>query len=88
MPTIWKFTLQPTDSQVIDMPAGAKVLTAAVQGYDVCLWAEVNPESPSRPRRFRMFGTGHPMPSEPGLYVGTAILSGGSLVLHVYEQPS
>jgi hypothetical protein len=85
--TIWKFTPILDDESVatVEMPVGAMVLTAREQGTELCIWAEVDPEAATETRRFHVFGTGHPMSCYLGDYVGTAMLYGGKLVLHVYE---
>lgn len=70
------------------MPAGAKVLTAREQGDDVCLWAEVDPAAALEMRRFAVYSTGSEIPVIPGIYIGTAMLAAGRLVLHVYESPN
>lgn len=82
--TIWKFLIDPVSLEG-RLPAGAKILTAREQGEQICVWAEVDPAAPMMTRRFAVYGTGHEMPDNPGAYIGTAMLHGGSLVFHVYE---
>ncbi len=72
--------------QRLDLPDGARVLTVAAQADRVTLWAEVDVDHPPRERRFRTYGTGHPLPPEPGQYLGTAHLVNQGLVVHVYEE--
>lgn len=86
--TIWKYRLETTDLQIIDIPRGATFLSVQVQErFGPCMWALVNEESPKFGHRIRIFGTGHPMDSIGG-YVGTYQLSGGALVFHVFvERP-
>lgn len=79
---IWKFTLTP--GQPVMMPAG-KVLSAHGQHDKICVWAEVDPSTPLRPRHFNVYGTGHTLPEMPGYFLGTALIDGGNLVFHVYE---
>ncbi|MCK8787655.1 hypothetical protein M0638_25130 [Roseomonas sp. NAR14] len=82
---VWKFVLTPKCT--ISMPEGAELLHVAAQGGEVCLWALVNPERPVETRRFRAFGTGHAIPAGLSLrFVGTALLAGGALVFHVFEE--
>lgn len=83
--TIWKLTLTKSE-QTIELPQGAHVLTVREQGENICLWVKVNPAAPVCPRRFFVCGTGHDMPPEAarGEYLGTAMLQGGGLVLHVF----
>lgn len=83
MKAIWKFAL--SEHCTLDMPRGATILTAREQGDDVCIWAEVDPKAPLEKREFRVFGTGFELPEKVMVYRGTAMLSSGRLVLHVYE---
>ena len=86
--TIWKFMPQLDEDNAaiatVEMPIGARVLTAREQGNELCLWAEVDPSAATEMRSFQVFGTGHEMPDVIGAYVGTAMLYSGKLVLHVY----
>ena len=83
MNTIWKYELNPVLKD-IQVPRNAKVLTAAAQGDNICVWVELNPDEPADDvRRFEVFGTGHVIPKGERRYVGTAFL--GILVFHVYE---
>ncbi len=75
-------TLATGDAQ-IEMPYKHRILTAREQGDDICVWAEVDTTSPMIARRFRVVGTGHDAPGD-ATYIGTAMLLGGRLVLHVY----
>lgn len=82
---IWKYKLDITDSQSIDMPVGAMVLSVHRQGPDLCIWALVEPSEPMHPRVFEVHGTGNPMDaSGKRLYVGTVVV--GALVWHVFER--
>ena len=86
--TIWKFNLKATDTQTIEMPAGAVVLTVQVQNGTPCLWAMVDPEESASKRIFKTFGTGHQIDNSrnvPLLFVGTYQLLDGNLVFHVFE---
>jgi len=84
MKAIWKFGL--SENCTVEMPQGARILTVREQGNDVALWAEVDPKAPRERRQFRLYGTGFELPSNKLLnYLGTAMIMGGSLVLHAYE---
>lgn len=84
MTTIWKYPLMPTEEQVIDMPGNARILYVDNQGEFVTLWAMVEPDAASEPRKFRIVGTGHD--ADPDLpYIGSCQLHKGSLVWHVFE---
>lgn len=88
MRTIYKYTVRP-DQLKVQMPKGARILTAREQFGGICVWAEVDTDQPNEMRHFEVYGTGHRMPSndmgQSREYIGTAHLDGGSLVLHVYE---
>ncbi|WP_456316466.1 DUF7352 domain-containing protein [Teichococcus vastitatis] len=51
----------------------------------MCVWAEVDPDTPSTPRRFNVVPSGTAPPEMPGSYLGMVLLQGGTTVLHVYE---
>lgn len=83
--TIWKFTIAP--SCPILMPVGAKMLHVHEQNDNICLWAEVDAaETATEFRTFWVYGAGHSLPDDPGVYIGTVHLHVSSLVFHVYEQ--
>lgn len=92
--TIWKYPLKITDKQILQMPEGAKLLSAQMQGNTLCLWALVNPGAPTQPREIEVFGTGNPMLVQLGdcafgaqverHYISTAIA--GALVWHIFER--
>ena len=83
METIYKYELAQAETQTIDMPEGAKVLTVQVQRGCPCLWALVESTNPLVARHFRIYGTGHSFVH--GEYIGSFQLMGGDLVFHVFE---
>jgi hypothetical protein len=84
---IWKFPLQLTDRQEIEMPEGAVILSVQVQRSQVCLWALVEPGASKVKRQFRIHGTGHDVPDVDKLdFIGTIQNNGGDLVFHVFEE--
>ena len=83
--TIWKFSLTFPGKAEVSMPAGAKVLLAREQGNNICVWAEVDPNANPMIRQFAVYGTGNPMPANPGRCIGTAMLFNGAAVYHFYE---
>ena len=84
MKSIWKYPLEVTDEQTISAPSGAKLLHVALQGGDLCVWAEVSPAAIKAPLPIRIYGTGHDLPDDPGKHLGTFMLEGGTLVFHAY----
>lgn len=88
MDRIFKFQLAVDDIQDVDMPTGCAVLSVQAQRNVPCIWAMVDPNAPKIRRRFRTYGTGHPMEDAGAFphYVGTYQLQNGSLVYHVFTD--
>jgi len=84
MKTIWKFEL-PIEG-TIEMPIGAEILGVQVQRDEPRLWAMVDPSAPKEKRQFKIYGTGHTMPDNPGKYVGTFQIAEGTFIFHVFEK--
>ena len=82
---IWKWLLEVTGTQVIGVPRGAKFLDVQMQGAACCLWALCEEDAPREARRIAIYGTGNPMPDEPGEYIATFQMAGGALVFHAFE---
>lgn len=84
--SVWKYTVPVTDVFTLNIPVGSTVLSVAVQGRDVNLWAEVDTSKPTVARRFRVAGTGHAIPAdESRRFIGTFLLQDGLLVFHLFE---
>lgn len=84
---IWKFTLALTDRQTLQVPAGAQLLTVQLQFDSPQLWALVNENTPASQCEeavIAIYGTGHPMPDNPGRYLATFQQAGGALVRHAF----
>lgn len=92
IPTIWKYPLTITDEQTVEMPAGARLLSAQFQAGELVLWAMVEPYGPRVARTVRVIGTGNTFSLPPGCaYVATAQEPLRPLVWHVFvddETPS
>lgn len=86
MKSIWKFSLDIVHIQTIEMPAGAEILCTQVQGGVLCIWALVDPRAKLECRVLNVIGTGHPVDDAPKKYIGTAQMSDGRLVWHVFER--
>ena len=86
MKTIYKYPLIITDSQIVEMPKGAKILTVQTQNDTVCLLALVDTERPPEQHTIFIFGTGHPfLLNKSATYLGTVQTNNGMLVWHVFE---
>jgi len=84
--TIWKFPLAVTDVQDVPMPADAQVASVQLQGGQLMAWALVSPDAPIVNRRFRVIGTGNPVPDVAMTYRGSVQM--GLFVWHVFEEHS
>lgn len=82
--TIWKYELNMSDEQVIEMPQGTEILSVQVQNGKPCLWAFINfPAREKETRVIEMYGTGHPIHGEGRKFIDTFQL--GEFVGHVFE---
>ncbi len=93
MKTVWKFPI-PTQDGIIDilMPKNAEILHVADQYGQICLWALVDSDAEKVIRKFRIYGTGHPLVVNAhtgyntyDTYVGTAMQLDGKLLWHIFE---
>jgi hypothetical protein len=84
--TIWKSVLKLEDVQKIMVPDGSELLCAREQFEQICVWYRCDPKAEKSPRSIAIVGTGNPAPGADGRYLGTASLSGGSLMFHVFER--
>lgn len=86
MKAVYKYPLEITDEQVVNMPLNAKILCVQIQRSVPCLWVEVNTEETEfEERKIYIHGTGHEY-EEEGSYIGTIQLYDGRLVFHVFEE--
>ena len=86
---VYEFPLGFAHGGEIDivMPRGAELLHVAEQHGTPCIWALVRTgTSDAQTRRFRIAGTGHPIPDDRiHRHVGSFLMEGGALVFHVFE---
>jgi hypothetical protein len=85
---IFKWTLAAADRQTLMLPVQAELLSIQTQDGAPQMWALVDECAARELRTFATYGTGNPMPDDPGTYVGTYQLRGGAMVFHVFETPS
>jgi hypothetical protein len=86
MRTIHKYPLSMSDEQVIMLPFGARMLSAQMQGDNLCLWVELNPEADrTECRVIEIYGTGNPMiDGVARRHIST--VQSGPMVWHVFEN--
>lgn len=82
---IFKYILEIKDLNCISMPRGAEIISCQAQNEQLCLWARVHPQAKMDDRVFRIYGTGHQLPSYWGDHIHLATVQIRSLVWHVYE---
>ena len=82
MRSIWKFKIGAIDD-IVEMPVGATILSAAVQGQEVYIWAIVDVNAPTAKRIIRMFTTGSYIQTDGLEFVGTVFVDW--LVFHVFD---
>lgn len=83
--TIYKYGLED-EVCTVQMPEGAKVLSAHVQNGSICIWALVDPSKPMVLRTFKVIGTGWKIEDTQLEFIGTVLLESGRLVFHVFEE--
>ncbi len=88
MKTIWKYTLEIINEQIIDMPKGARILprSLTLQHQEPVFWALVETDNNMERRVFNILLTGKPANEayEKDTYIGTFQI--GPLVYHVFEK--
>jgi len=88
MRTIHKYAVDARGEFTLLLPLDARILSVQTQGAAgrPQMWVLVNPCAPPQVRKFRLFGTGHPVESNDDLeYVGTFQMEDGNLVFHLFE---
>ncbi|MGC4886612.1 DUF7352 domain-containing protein [Micromonospora sp. DT227] len=85
---IFRYTI-PVDDQWHTIPLSGPVVMVGAQLADVVeFWAIHSPGAPQLARKFRVFGTGQPLPDDAKTYVGTVEVRAplGRLVWHLMEH--
>lgn len=92
--TIWRFRVPFGDTpNVLNWPAGATPLSAALIGNDIDIWASVpDPDAPTVSKPFLLAGTGHLIPHHVE-HVETLMQQhhaapDGRFVWHLFHNPA
>jgi len=91
MKTIYKYKLKQQEIVEVEMPKGARVLTAQAQGVHVWIWAIVDADpKETEMRRFAILKTGQSISFNTDVltHVGSVQFDEGGLVYHVFEYPA
>lgn len=88
MKTIFKYPIYKIEDEIsINLPSGAKILSAQIQREILCIWALIDTDNPLSLRIFRIIGTGHHIDDENKLiYINTFQMNNGKLVFHLFEK--
>lgn len=81
---IYKYPLDWVETQAIRVPAGIEPLALQPQDGVPTLWAKVDEDAILEAHTVYIFGTGAPMPTDPGRYLGT--IQAGSFVFHFFME--
>lgn len=82
---VWKFNLSVQSELKVSMPVGAQIISVQLQNDTPVMWAIVDTQAEKETKIFRVYGTGHNMPSMGLFYIGTWQEKSG-FVWHLFEQ--
>ena len=82
MKVIYKYQLQTTDEQVINMPVDHKVLHVGGQDKVLTMWVEVEADGPTEDFLIEIMGTGNEYEEENRKHIGSAVCP--PFVWHVF----
>jgi len=89
MKTIYKYNLEITDRQSLELPKNADILSVKNQDNKLCLWAYVDTEIEEKTiHEIEVFGTGNPIFENSKTvreFLGTCVMPNG-LVWHVFKR--
>ena len=68
-----------------EIPAGAQILSVAIQFGAPVMWAKVDPEAEKKTRSLFILATGAEVP-DGVRFIGTLIFEDGGLVFHIFEK--
>ena len=86
MKTIYKYALNKTDTQVVQLPLGARIICTQIQFDTPFIWVLIDKNYiDTESVQITIAGTGHDL-DDPGEYVGTVQLLKGEWVFHVFAK--
>lgn len=90
MQTVWKYTLAAKEWQTIEMPLGAKILSAEEQNHQIVVYAAIEDTKTDmfEDREIIVLGTGHETHYDLNEYrfLNTVKMENGSLMFHVFVK--
>lgn len=90
MKEIWKHYFEETDTTILNLVPGAKILSIQIQNNRLCLWEQHDAQTKQRSnlekRTIRVIGTGQPHDSSNLEYITS--VQHGIYVWHIFEKIS
>lgn len=85
---IFKYALSIADQVVLWIPKNHKLLSTGQDPYSMlCVWAEIDEnETVSEYRRFRIIGTGNPMPPDMDQFQFVGSVLQDVFMWHIYAE--
>lgn len=85
MKTIYKYPLEITDEQEIEIPLGSRILSVQMQRDQLCLWAMVNSKVTNKTKiKILVCGTGNPIEYPPSRMEFLGTIQQQVFVWHVF----
>ncbi len=89
MKRIFKYPLDLTSFQTVQLPVGSKIISVGNQCNKLRMWVEVDPEQrDTQTRKIVVVGTGHTLPDVELRFIGTVPINEGTFIWHIYENLS
>lgn len=82
--TIWKYEIPDRLTFELELPAGARFLSAQLQGLSPQMWFLLDPSRSKQLRRFVIAMTGGKVP-DPEKLQHLSTLQMGAIVVHLFE---
>lgn len=89
MKSVWKFKLDPSQNNIVEMPLGTKILSIKCQREDIVIYGLVSLNEESKEvYSLEIFGTGEPIPSYINSYefLDTVNMNNDELIFHVFYK--
>jgi len=90
MTVIYKYRINLTPTQILELPQGAQILHVGedTSSTDICVWAAVDPTTTQMVRvPIYVLGTGMlPFPAEPLRHLGS--VKQGVFIWHIFTTPA
>lgn len=87
MKTIYKYKLEHTRTQSIEMIEGSEILSVDIIHNEICIWTLCDPSDKNEHKIIHMYGTGQMIDETLNLkYIGSVKQYEGVFIWHVFEN--